>query len=292
LPCPVPLPPFSDLGRRERHRSGRHDQVRQVNQHRAGALESAERTVAARTHRHQHDVACGLHERGRDLARVAGADDRYRIGHAVVLERFFALIEQLSLPPAQRHSGTLIGSKVPVRLCGSRRGRDLRGVRRRTSASTAQQHPASRTTRARRSRRDEHRQRRTRLSPRTRASRGRRHRPGRRRIPARPGARRGSLTGQIHDVAGQPRTGTNVVWPAGILGGLRPERGAATVRAVSGRDGGLIRADGSRLPVTGEGCFRLRAAYAAGCPVVTKSLPRIAGRRRVAANLTGRDGAR
>ncbi len=35
----------------------------------------------------------------------------YRIGHAVVLERFFALIEQLNLPPAQRHSATLIGSK-------------------------------------------------------------------------------------------------------------------------------------------------------------------------------------
>lgn len=35
----------------------------------------------------------------------------YRIGHAVVLERFFALIEQLNLPPAQRHNATLIGSK-------------------------------------------------------------------------------------------------------------------------------------------------------------------------------------
>ena len=35
----------------------------------------------------------------------------YRIGHAVVLERFFALIEELNLPPAQRHSATLIGSK-------------------------------------------------------------------------------------------------------------------------------------------------------------------------------------
>ena len=35
----------------------------------------------------------------------------YRIGHAVVLERFFALIEELNLPAAQRHSATLIGSK-------------------------------------------------------------------------------------------------------------------------------------------------------------------------------------
>ena len=35
----------------------------------------------------------------------------YRIGHAVVLERFFALLEELNLPPAQRHSATLIGSK-------------------------------------------------------------------------------------------------------------------------------------------------------------------------------------
>ena len=35
----------------------------------------------------------------------------YRIGHAVVLERFFALIEELELSSAQRHSATLIGSK-------------------------------------------------------------------------------------------------------------------------------------------------------------------------------------
>ena len=35
----------------------------------------------------------------------------YRIGHAVVLERFFALVEDLDLPPAQRQSATLIGSK-------------------------------------------------------------------------------------------------------------------------------------------------------------------------------------
>ena len=35
----------------------------------------------------------------------------YRIGHAVVLERFFVLIEELSLSPAQRRSATLIGSK-------------------------------------------------------------------------------------------------------------------------------------------------------------------------------------
>ncbi|MCD2198171.1 helix-turn-helix domain-containing protein [Actinomycetospora endophytica] len=35
----------------------------------------------------------------------------YRIGHAVVLERFFALIEELDLTSAQRHSATLIGSK-------------------------------------------------------------------------------------------------------------------------------------------------------------------------------------
>ena len=35
----------------------------------------------------------------------------YRIGHAVVLERFFALIEDLDLSPAQRQSATLIGSK-------------------------------------------------------------------------------------------------------------------------------------------------------------------------------------
>lgn len=35
----------------------------------------------------------------------------YRIGHAVVLERLFVLIEELSLSPAQRRSATLIGSK-------------------------------------------------------------------------------------------------------------------------------------------------------------------------------------
>jgi len=35
----------------------------------------------------------------------------YRIGHAVVLERFFVLIEDLDLSPAQRRSATLIGSK-------------------------------------------------------------------------------------------------------------------------------------------------------------------------------------
>jgi GGDEF-like domain/PucR C-terminal helix-turn-helix domain len=35
----------------------------------------------------------------------------YRIGHAVVLERFFVLVEELNLSPAQRHSATLIGSK-------------------------------------------------------------------------------------------------------------------------------------------------------------------------------------
>jgi hypothetical protein len=35
----------------------------------------------------------------------------YRIGHAVVLERFFVLIEELGLSPAQRQSATLIGSK-------------------------------------------------------------------------------------------------------------------------------------------------------------------------------------
>jgi PucR C-terminal helix-turn-helix domain/GGDEF-like domain len=35
----------------------------------------------------------------------------YRIGHAVVLERFFLLVEQPSLSPAQRSNATLIGSK-------------------------------------------------------------------------------------------------------------------------------------------------------------------------------------
>jgi hypothetical protein len=35
----------------------------------------------------------------------------YRIGHAVVLERFFALIEELDLSATQRQSSTLIGSK-------------------------------------------------------------------------------------------------------------------------------------------------------------------------------------
>ncbi len=35
----------------------------------------------------------------------------YRIGHAVVLERFFVLVEELGLPPAQRQSATLVGSK-------------------------------------------------------------------------------------------------------------------------------------------------------------------------------------
>ena len=35
----------------------------------------------------------------------------YRIGHAVVLERFFTLLEDLDLASAQRHSATLIGSK-------------------------------------------------------------------------------------------------------------------------------------------------------------------------------------
>ena len=35
----------------------------------------------------------------------------YRIGHAVVLERFFALVEALNLSPQQRQSATLIGSR-------------------------------------------------------------------------------------------------------------------------------------------------------------------------------------
>ena len=35
----------------------------------------------------------------------------YRIGHAVVLERFFALVEELDLSSARRRSATLIGSK-------------------------------------------------------------------------------------------------------------------------------------------------------------------------------------
>lgn len=35
----------------------------------------------------------------------------YRTGHAVVLERFFTLIEELDLPSTQRRSATLIGSK-------------------------------------------------------------------------------------------------------------------------------------------------------------------------------------
>ncbi len=35
----------------------------------------------------------------------------YRIGHAVVLERLFTLLEELDLASAQRHSATLIGSK-------------------------------------------------------------------------------------------------------------------------------------------------------------------------------------
>jgi hypothetical protein len=35
----------------------------------------------------------------------------YRIGHAVVLERFFTLLEELDVASAQRHSATLIGSK-------------------------------------------------------------------------------------------------------------------------------------------------------------------------------------
>jgi hypothetical protein len=35
----------------------------------------------------------------------------YRIGHAVVLERFFVLIEELDLSAAQRQSATLVGSK-------------------------------------------------------------------------------------------------------------------------------------------------------------------------------------
>jgi hypothetical protein len=35
----------------------------------------------------------------------------YRIGHAVVLERFFSLLEELDLASSQRHSATLIGSK-------------------------------------------------------------------------------------------------------------------------------------------------------------------------------------
>ena len=34
-----------------------------------------------------------------------------RIGHAVVLVRFFVLLEELNLSPAQRRSATLIGSK-------------------------------------------------------------------------------------------------------------------------------------------------------------------------------------
>ena len=35
----------------------------------------------------------------------------YRIGHAVVLERLFVLVEDLDLSPAQRRSATLVGSK-------------------------------------------------------------------------------------------------------------------------------------------------------------------------------------
>ena len=35
----------------------------------------------------------------------------YRIGHAVVLERFFTLLEELDLASTQRHNATLIGSK-------------------------------------------------------------------------------------------------------------------------------------------------------------------------------------
>ncbi|HEY2791531.1 MAG TPA: helix-turn-helix domain-containing protein [Micromonosporaceae bacterium] len=35
----------------------------------------------------------------------------YRIGHAVVLERFFVLVEELNLAPKHRQSATLIGSK-------------------------------------------------------------------------------------------------------------------------------------------------------------------------------------
>jgi hypothetical protein len=54
-----------------------------------------------------------------DVARATARADialepllhTYRIGHAVVLERFFAFIEELGLSSAQRHSATLIGSK-------------------------------------------------------------------------------------------------------------------------------------------------------------------------------------
>jgi hypothetical protein len=54
-----------------------------------------------------------------DVARATARADialepllhTYRIGHAVVLERFFALIEELGLSSTQRHSATLIGSK-------------------------------------------------------------------------------------------------------------------------------------------------------------------------------------
>jgi hypothetical protein len=54
-----------------------------------------------------------------DEARVTARADvalepllhTYRIGHAVVLERFFTLVEELGLPPAQRQNATLVGSK-------------------------------------------------------------------------------------------------------------------------------------------------------------------------------------
>ena len=46
----------------------------------------------------------------------------YRIGHAVVLERFFALVEDLDLSPAQRQQRHADRVEVPVRLRGPRRG--------------------------------------------------------------------------------------------------------------------------------------------------------------------------
>ena len=84
----------------------------------------------------------------------------YRIGHAVVLERFFALIEELDLSPAQRHSATLIGSKYLFAYVDRVVGEVSEEYTSRTPAGPAQQHPAARPTRPRRARRGEHRQRR------------------------------------------------------------------------------------------------------------------------------------
>lgn len=79
-----------------------------------GNIRAALRALGADRQPPRNSPAEALHE-ARVTARSGVALQpllhTYRIGHAVVLERFFGLIEELGPTPAQRHSATLIGSK-------------------------------------------------------------------------------------------------------------------------------------------------------------------------------------